>query len=158
MMIGRSTRLWRAILITIVIRAGSAPGAQQAAQEPAPVPKPKPVSNFVIRGCLAGAKLKQIEPHDPPIKLPDEVRITTTRAIRDQVKALNGHQVELTGALHGVPGVETGVLIGDSDHAKVYVGGGDPNLGNDLVMQEPPTLHAKTIKDVAPSCATAKSR
>jgi hypothetical protein len=156
MMIGRSTRLWRTILMALVVSAGSAPGAQQAAQQPAPAPKP--VSNFVIRGCLAGAKLKQIEPHDPPIKLPDEVRITTTRAIRDQVKALNGHQVELTGALHGVPGVETGVLIGDSDHAKIYVGGGDPNLGSDLVMQEPPTLHTKTIKDVAPSCATAKGR
>jgi hypothetical protein len=145
-------------IVLAVFVATAALAAQQAAQEDGAAAKAKPARNFVLRGCLRGSTLLQIEPHDPPIKLPETLKVASTRAIRDQIKALSGHQVELAGALHGVPGVESGFLVGDSDSAKLYVGGGDPNLGNDLVVPEPPTLHATTIKDVAPSCATEKSK
>jgi hypothetical protein len=143
----------RIVLVVFVATAADAAlAAQEAAQESGAAAKAKPARSFVLRGCLRGSTLSQIEPHDPPIKLPNEVKVTSTRAIRSQVKSLSGHQVELAGALHGVPGVETGFLVGDSDSAKLYLGGGDPNLGHDLVVGEPPTLHANTIKDVAPSC------
>jgi hypothetical protein len=83
------------------------------------------------------------------------LRVTSIRVIRDQVKALNGHQVEVTGALRGIPGMETGVLVADSDNAKLYLGGADPKLGSDLSVtrNEPPTIHAQMIKGVAERCA-----
>jgi hypothetical protein len=116
----------------------------------------------VIRGCLTGSKLIHIDPQtqlpaDLVLKLPDTLKVTSIRVIRDQVKALNGHQVEVTGALRGIPGMETGALVADSDNAKVYVGGADPKLGSDLHVgrNEPPTIHAQMIKDVAGTCPSA---
>src|SRR5262245_41892998 len=93
-----------------------------ASQETAPS---KPArKGVVIRGCLNGSKLtrldpQQLEPADLVLKLPDTLKVTSVRVIRDQVKALNGHQVEVTGALRGIPGMETGVLVADSDNAKL---------------------------------------
>ena len=80
--------------------------------------------------------------------------------IRSQVKALDGHQVELVGLLRGIPGQETGLLVAESDKGKVYLGGGDPNLGQDLgsARAEPPTIHANTIKDVAPACTAQQPK
>jgi hypothetical protein len=73
------------------------------------------------------------------------------------VTALNGHQVELIGSLSGIPGQSRSVLVTDSDKAKLYIGGGDTNLGSDLGVDrnEPPTIYARTIKDVAEKCAAA---
>ena len=126
----------------------------QTTQEPATAPKPQALKGVVIRGCLTGSKLTHIEPADPSLSLPDRLRVTSIKVIRSQVKALDGHQVELIGLLRGIPGQETGLLVVDSDKGKVYFGGGDPNLGQDLgpARAEPPTIHANTIKDVAPSC------
>lgn len=123
------------------------------ARQEAP-PKPQPVKGVAIRGCLTGTKLTHLEPPDGTSALPDTLRVTTVRVIRDQLKPLNGHQVELIGALRGIPGQENGILIGDSDKAKVYVGGGDKNLGEDLAVSrnDPPTIHAHTIRDLAPTC------
>jgi hypothetical protein len=80
--------------------------------------------------------------------------------IRSQVKALDGHQVELVGVLRGIPGQETGVLVAESDKGKVYLGGGDPNLGQDLASAraEPPTIHVNTIKDVASACTAQQPK
>ena len=91
------------------------------------------------------------------MELPEKLKVASLKVIRDQVKALDGHRVELTGILHGVPGVENGVLVSDSDKMKVYVGGGDPTLGEDqdILRNERPTMHARTIKDLAPACAAA---
>ena len=118
----------------------------------------EPRKGVVIRGCLTGSKLTHIDPRtelpaDLVLKLPDRLMVTSIRVIRDQVKALNGHQVEITGALRGVPGMETGLLVA-SGNAKVYLGGGDPTLGSDLSMAryEPPTIHAQTITEVAAAC------
>jgi hypothetical protein len=152
-------RVWRILSIVIAIAAMSSVAAAQdptpPTQEPAPSPKPPPANKYVIRGCLTGSTLTDIEGTPPPLKLPEKLRVGSPRTIRDQVKALSGHQVELTGALFGVPGVEEGVLIGDSGAARVYIGGGDPNLGQDLVVNrnDPPTIRATMIKDVAPACA-----
>jgi hypothetical protein len=84
------------------------------------------------------------------------LKVTSIRVIRDQVKALNGHQVEVTGSLRAIPGMETGILVADSDNAKLYLGGADPKLGSDLnvARNEPPTIHAQMIKGVAESCTT----
>ncbi len=126
----------------------------QTPQEPATAPKPQLPTGVVIRGCLTGSKLTHIEPGDPSLTLPDRLRVTSIKVIRSQVKALDGHQVELVGLLRGIPGQETGLLVAESDKGKVYLGGGDPNLGQDLgsARAEPPTIHANTIKDVAPAC------
>jgi hypothetical protein len=145
-------------LIILIVAMSSAATAQDATpptQKPAPSPKSQPTNKYVIRGCLTGSTLTDIEPAPPPLKLPEKLRVASTRTIRDQVKGLNRHQVELTGALFGVPGVEEGILIGDSGAARVYIGGGDPNLGQDLVVNrnDPPTIRATMIKDVAPACA-----
>jgi len=82
------------------------------------------------------------------------LQITTIRVIRDQLKKLNGHQVELIGTLRAIPDQERGILVSGSDKAKVYVGGGDKNLGQDLTVSrnEPPTIHAHTIRDLAATC------
>jgi len=84
------------------------------------------------------------------------LKVTSIRVIRDQVKALNGHQVEITGSLRGIPGMETGLLVVDSDSGKFYLGG-DPKMGSDTSARrsEPPTIYAQMIKDVAGKCASA---
>jgi hypothetical protein len=113
-------------------------------------------TGVVIRGCLTGSKLIHVDPQnlapDLVLKLPDALKVTSIRVIRSQVKALNGHQVEITGALRGIPGMETGLLVVDSDNGKLYLGGGDPKLGSDLSANEPPTIHAQMIKAVAETC------
>jgi hypothetical protein len=144
-------------IVIMIVAMGSAAAAQDPtppAQEPGAASKPQPTNKYVIRGCLTGSTLTDLEA-TPPLKLPEKLKVASTRTIRDQVKGLNGHQVELTGALFGVPGVEEGILIGDSGAAKVYIGGGDPNLGQDLVVNrnDPPTIRVTMIKDVTPACA-----
>src|SRR5262245_54832452 len=120
----RSGRARRFLSIVITIAAiGSAAAAQDPtpATQESPTPKPPPTNKYAIRGCLNGSTLKDIEPAPPPLKLPEKLRVTSTRTIRDQVKALSGHQVEVTGALFGVPGVEQGILIGDNGVTRVYI-------------------------------------
>jgi hypothetical protein len=131
-----------------------------AIQEAA-APRPQPRAGIVIRGCLTGSKLTHIDPQtqlpaDLVLKLPDTLKVTSIRVIRDQVKALSGHQVDVTGALRGIPGMENGMLVVDSENGKLYLGGGDPKLGSDLSVSrnEPPTIHAQMIKDVAETCAS----
>jgi hypothetical protein len=131
-----------------------------AAQDAAAAARSQPRKGVVIRGCLTGSKLTHIDPQtelpaDLVRKLPDRLTVTSIRVIRDQVKALNGHQVEVTGALRGIPGLETGLLVVDSDNGKLYLGGGDARLGQDLAVSrsEPPTIHAQMIKNVAETCA-----
>jgi hypothetical protein len=144
--------------IAAIVAGGFLTASLEAIQEAAAA-KPQPRKGVVIRGCLTGSKLTHIDPQtqlpaDLVLKLPDTLKVTSIRVIRDQVKALNGHQVEVTGALRGIPGMETGVLVVDSDNAKLYLGGGDPNLGSDLNVSrnEPPTIYAQMIKDVAETC------
>jgi hypothetical protein len=62
----------------------------------------------------------------------------------------------VTGALRGIPGLENGMLVVDSDKGKLYLGGGDANLGQDLAVSNnrPPTIYAQMIKDVAEKCAS----
>jgi hypothetical protein len=60
--------------------------------------------------------------------------------IRSQLKALNGHQVELTGNVEGVGPQKSGILVDDSDTGRFYVGGGDPSLGEDFRRNVPPTF------------------
>jgi hypothetical protein len=136
------------VLTAIAFTSGQTP------QEPATAPKPQAPKGVVIRGCLTGSKLTHVEPGDASLTLPDRLRVTSTKVIRSQVRALDGHQVELVGLLRGIPGQETGLLGAESDKGKVYLGGGDPDLGQDLASAraEPPTIHANTIKDVAPAC------
>jgi hypothetical protein len=127
--------------------------------------KPQPLKGVVIRGCLTGSKLTHVDPQtqlpaDLQQKLPDRLTVTSIRVIRDQVKALNGHQVEVTGALRGIPGIENGILVADSSNAKIYLGGGDPSLGNDqhVARYESPTIDAQMIKDIAAVCDAAPSK
>ena len=140
--------------VSLLVITAMAFTSGQTPQEPATAPKPQLPTGVIIRGCLTGSKLTHIEPGDPSLTLPDRLRVTSIKVIRSQVKALDGHQVELVGLLRGIPGQETGLLVAESDKGKVYLGGGDPNLGQDLgsARAEPPTIHANTIKDVAPAC------
>jgi hypothetical protein len=153
----RTAGLARIISIAVAIAAVSSARAQT--QDPNAAPARQPTNKFIVRGCLTGSNLTDIEPTNPPVKLPEKLRVRSIRMIRDQVKALDGHQVELTGSLFGVPGVEQGILISDSDAVKVYLGGGDPNLGQDLVVQrnDPPTIRATMIKDLAQACPSKTS-
>lgn len=114
--------------------------------------KPAAPKGVVIRGCLAKEKLSRIDPQNVTpvveLKLPDVLRVTSIRAIRDQVKAMNGHQVEVTGSLRAIPGLETGMLVVDSDAGKLYFGGGDPEVSR----KEEPTIHITLIKDLGTTC------
>lgn len=86
---------------------------------------------------------------------PENLRVTSTRVIRDQVKALTGHRVEVTGALFGIPGVEEGALVADSGALRIYVGGRDPNIDDDLLVNrnDPPSIRVTMIRDLASTCA-----
>ena len=156
---GTQTRLRKLALAatgTIVAIAATAVAAIQDTQQTSP-PKQGP-KGAVIRGCLTGSNLIHLDPQnlsaDLVLKIPDKLKVTSARVIRDQVKALNGHQVEITGSLRGIPGMETGMLVVDSDNGKLYLGG-DPKMGSDMSVKrnEPPTINAQMIKDVAATCS-----
>src|SRR5262245_55650049 len=100
-----------------------------AMQQPAATPKP--LKGVIVRGCLAGSKLTKIDVDDAPPTLPDILRVSTIRVIRNQLKALDGHEVELIGTLSGVPGQENGLLVVDSDTGRGYRGGGDSRVVED---------------------------
>lgn len=142
--------------VALAMAAGAAWPSVQAMQQPAASPKPQRAGSVVIRGCLTGSKLTHLdlENLDPALTLPDTLKVASIRVIRGQVKALNGHQVEVIGALRGIPGQDTGLLVVDSDNGKLYLGGGDPRLGQDLVVagNRPPTIYAQTIKNIAETC------
>jgi hypothetical protein len=132
----------------------------QPQSQPAPQPDPaiklqRPKST-IIRGCLTGSKLTHIEPvqlDDASANIPDVLRVSSIRVIRSQVKALNGHTVELIGTLRGIRDQERGLLVGESGAGRVYIGGAPKNLGDERAERiEPPTMHANTIKDIAPAC------
>src|SRR5262245_46606199 len=72
--------------------------AAPAAQEPAR-PAAEPLKGVVVRGCLTGSRLTHVEPVDPGSPFPDSLGVGAIRAIRGQLKALNGHQVELIGSV-----------------------------------------------------------
>jgi len=149
---------------TIAVSAFYAAAAVLGAQTTPPpqavtAPTPQRSSDVSIRGCLTGAKLTQLE-SDSKLNLPDTLAVSSIKVIRNQVKAMSGHRVELIGRLEGVPGQETGTLIASSDRAKLYLGSGDPNLGSDLGVGRPetPGIYANTIKDLAPTCDVAAKR
>jgi hypothetical protein len=146
----RETRTGIAAIVVGICIAGATIAAQQAT---------KPNKGTVIRGCLTGWKLTHIDPDDATLTIPDVLQVRSLRVIRDQVKALNGHQVEVIGSLEGIPGQQRGVLVAGSDSAKLYVGGGDKNLGEDFGVQrsESPTIYVRTIKDIDAACAAARS-
>lgn len=151
-MIGtRNPRLVSIPTVALVASLGIA--SLSIAQEPAP-PAAQPLKGIVVRGCLSGSRLTHVEPVDPGAPFPDALGVNAIRAIRSQLKALNGHQVELIGSVEGVGQQNGGILVADSDKGKFYVGGGDPNLGEDLRRKVPATFYAHTIRDVAPTCAT----
>src|SRR5215510_533939 len=127
---------------------------------PQPGPRTQLPNRVAIRGCLTRSKLTHVDSKDPiPLELPDVLRVTSIRVIRSQVKALDGHEVEVIGTLRGIPGQENGILIADSDKARVFIGGADRSLGEDLApFRESPTINAYTIKDLGPSCASAQPK
>lgn len=66
---------------------------------------------------------------------------------------------EVIGTLRGIPGQENGILIGESDKARVYIGGADRTLGEDLEpVRQLPTINAYTIKDLSPTCTATISK
>jgi len=123
-----------------------------AAQELTPAPKP--LKGIAIRGCLMGSRLTHIEPMDSDAPFPDSLGVSGIRVIRSQLKALNGHQVELIGTAEGVGPHAGGLLISSTDTIKLYLGGGDPTLGEDFRRIVPPTFYAHTVRNVAHTCAS----
>jgi hypothetical protein len=150
-------------LIAVVVSPCLTLWAAQDPQQPAQQPPAGPslTDRYAIRGCLSGSKLTQLDPQQPiALQLPTTLHVTSIRVIRNQVKALDGHQVEVLGTLRGIPGQETGILIAGSENGRLYLGGGDPRLGSDLAPArvDSPTINAYTIKDVAASCTAADSK
>src|SRR5262245_16867621 len=148
-----------ALLTSATLAAMASSPARQQDQQPQPAPKPKPSNAVIVRGCLTGTKLTHVDAQNTTLNVPDVLQVTTDRVIRDQLKPLDGHQVELTGTLRGIPDQETGILVVDSDKAKVYLGGADKRLGEDQVVSrnEKPTIRAKMIKDIASTCPAPPS-
>jgi hypothetical protein len=141
------------LFVSAALLVSLGPVSASASQNP---PAAAPLKGIAVRGCLTQSRLTHVEPvADSDTSFPDSIGINAARVIRSQVKALNGHQVELIGTVEGV-GPQKGVLVGDSDKLKVYLGGGDPNLGDDFRRSTRPTFYAHTIKDIAPTCSQAQ--
>jgi hypothetical protein len=121
------------------------------AQGPAPAAA-QALKDIAVRGCLTGARLTHVEPVDSDLPFPDSLGVSGIRAIRSQLKALKGHQVELIGNVEGVGEQKNGILVAESDKGKFYVGGGDPNLGEDFRRKVPATFYAHTVRNIAPTC------
>src|SRR5262245_32847534 len=96
----RSRRRTLAAVSAIAAAASLVWTTAGAAEQTAPTPqRPKGV---VIRGCLTGSKLTHLDFENVTVQLPDTLRVRNSRVIRDQVKALNGHTVEVVGTLRGI--------------------------------------------------------
>jgi hypothetical protein len=147
-LIGTASQLF-IFAATIVLAASPGVLSASAPQEPAPA---QPLKGIAVRGCLSGSRLTHVEPADPGAPLPAALGVAGIRAIRGQLKALNGHQVELIGTVEGVR-PQNGILVAESDKARFYLGGGDPRLGEDLRRTVPATFYAHTVKDLAATCA-----
>ena len=157
----RGRSLFRYLPATTMAVAGFMSLGLMAANRQAAAPAPsQALKGVAIRGCLVGSKLTQISHDDSAPILPDVLTVTSIRVIRDQVKGLNGHYIEVIGALRNVPGRETGLLVAESDTGRFYIGGGDPRLGEDLHVSSnrPPTVHAHTIRDLAAACPAPQPR
>jgi hypothetical protein len=136
--------------------------ATAVAQPPPSASKPAGNKNAVtLRGCLSGSMLTHVEPTGPLLEAPSSLRTTGSRAMRGQLKEVNGHTVELTGVLKGVTNVATGGLVKDTGKTKIYVGGSEKRTGSDAMMAqgrvELPTLDVSALADIAPQCMGGKS-
>jgi hypothetical protein len=136
---------------TMALAASLAIVSASPVQGPAPAAA-QPLKGIAVRGCLTGARLTHVEPVDSNLPFPDSLGVSGIRAIRSQLKALKGHQVELIGNVEGVGEQKNGILVSESDKGKFYVGGGDPNLGEDFRRKVPPTFYAHTVRNSAPTC------
>lgn len=150
-------------LIAVVVSPCLTVWAAQATPPPTQQPPAAPslTDRYAIRGCLSRSKLTHLDPQGQvPPQLPDILQVTSIKVIRSQVKALEGHQVEVIGTLRGVPGQENGILVAGSDKGRIYLGGADSSLGSDLAPArvDSPTINADTIKDLAPSCTVAEPK
>jgi len=142
-----------AIALAVSLGIVSAPQAQ--GQAPAAA---QPLKGMAVRGCLTGGRLTHVEPVDSNLPFPDSLGVNGIRAIRSQLKALKGHQVELIGTVEGVGQPASGILVAESDKGRFYLGGGDPNLGEDFRRNVPPTSYAHTVRDLAPTCAAESQK
>ena len=136
---------------TIALAASLGIVSASPGQVPAP-PAAQPLKGIAVRGCLTGARLTHVEPVDSDTPFPDSLGVNGIRAIRSQLKALKGHQVELIGTVEGVGDQKNGILVAESDKGRFYLGGGDPNLGEDFRRHVPPTFYAHTVRNIAPTC------
>jgi hypothetical protein len=145
----------------IVLIAAVLAVAAAAAQQPQPSPdqKPKPGSDknvVVVRGCISGSILTKTTPREYVLVIPSTLHISGNRAMRGQLKEVNGHTVELTGTLKGLTNLATGALVKDTGKTKIYVGGTERRMGDDAIMDQqrinPPTLDVSSVKDIAPQC------
>jgi hypothetical protein len=139
--------------VTIVLAVSLGVVSASAAQGPDPTAA-QPGKGISVRGCLSGARLTHVEPVDSDAPFPASLGVNGIRVIRSQLKALNGHQVELIGNVEGVGPQKSGILVHDSDTGRFYVGGGDPSLGEDFRRNVPPTFYAHTVRNIAPTCAS----
>ncbi len=126
--------------------------ASASAMQDSPPENAQTLKGITVRGCLKGSRLVHVEPTDPGAPFPDSLGVNGIRVIRSELKALNGHLVELIGTVEGVGPQKGGVLVSGSDKTKIYIGGGDPNLGEDLRRTVPPTFYAHTVRNLAPTC------
>jgi hypothetical protein len=137
-----------AIALAASLGIVSTPRAQGPASAAA-----QPLKGMAVRGCLTAGRLTHVEPVDSNLPFPDSLGVNGIRAIRSQLKALKGHQVEVIGTVEGVGQQAGGILVAESDKGRFYLGGGDPNLGEDFRRNVPPTFYAHTVRDIAPTCA-----
>jgi hypothetical protein len=143
--------------VAIALAASLCLVSASLAQGPAPAAA-QPLKGIVVRGCLMGAKLTRVEPVDSDAPFPASLGVNGIRAIRSQLKALKGHEVELIGNVEGVGQQKNGFLVADSDKGRLYIGGGDPNLSEDFRRNVPPTFYAHTVRDIAPTCAAQSEK
>jgi hypothetical protein len=112
-----------------------------------------------VEGCVSGSMLTNTEPKSGTLEVPGTVRTTGSRAMRGQLKELNGHTVELTGILKGMENVAQGALVKDTGKTKIYIGGAEKRTGGDDQLQQRiqlPTLDVSSVKDIAPQCFNEK--
>jgi hypothetical protein len=131
-----------------------------AIQQPPPTDN-KPASNknvVVVRGCVSGSMLTNTEPKDYVLIVPGTIRTTGSRAMRGQLKEVNGHTVELTGTLKGMNNVAQGALVKETGKTKIYVGGAERRNGDNMLDErlQLPTLDVSSLKDIAPQCLNEK--
>jgi len=146
-------------MITLSLLLALLSSPQENQQEHPKVPKDSIM--LVVTGCLKGRVLavsdvRQTDTQSGPIVKSKSFRVSGKKDVMKDVKANDGHLVDVTGIVKKSALIEPGIKVGKS----VTIGGGPPVAGSGSTTPVPheyiPVLDAESVRSRATSCGSGQ--